>query len=361
MKLKILTIAHVLLLVVHFSPGQIHDFDSLVQNNVDFRHTAQIVADTFDFFNGTEPLRIALESDFRNLIKRKYQNEYQDAVFRIMYNDSVQVTRNIKLRPRGNMRKKTCQMPPIRLNFPKSDAYINQLKQFDKLKMVPGCKGGAIYQQYLLSEYYAYKIYNIITDYSFRVRLLEVNYIDKGNNMKEETNLAFIIESNEQLAERLGCIVIEPKGILDIRAHRQTLADFYLFQYLIGNTDWSLSNLHNVELIKSKDSVMVAPFVIPYDFDYAGIVNTTYAVPDELLGTKSVRERVYRGICLPGNELSEARRNVLSKKDRIYDLFKNDKWLSKGTKSSIQSYLDEFFEIAEPEKVFKRYIVENCR
>jgi hypothetical protein len=278
-----------------------------------------------------------------------------------MLNDTVQVTRNIQIRPRGNMRKRTCFIPPLKLNFPKREAYIKQLQHFDKLKMVLDCKRSELYEQYLLQEYYAYKIHNIITDYSLRVRLLEVNYIDSGQRYKDATRFAFIIESVDQLAERHNAMPIEAKGMRDMRTNLRTLVEGYLFQYLIGNTDWSIPNLHNVCLIKSKDSVMINPYVIPYDFDYAGIVNTIYAIPEEDLGTESVRERVYRGVCVTGNELYNARAKIISKKDAIYSLYRNDTLLNKTAKLQTISYIDDFFEVIENENSFKKHIVDACR
>jgi hypothetical protein len=340
--------------------AQIQDFDSLVKHNDDFRIFAGIYSDTFDLFNDNQILKVTFESDFKSLVKNKFKDEYQDAVFSIMINDTVQVSRNIQIKPRGHNRKSTCHIPPIRLNFPKKDAYINQLKQFDKFKMVVDCKQNDIFEQYLLAEYYAYRIYNQISDFSFRVRLLEVNYVDWGNRYKNDTRYAFIIESLEQLAERQHAIPIEAKNIRDIRTHLHTLAHVYLFQYLIGNTDWSIPNLHNIYLLKSRDSVMMAPIVIPYDFDYAGIVNPTYAIPDEQLGTKTVRERVYRGICISENELLNARNTILDKKQNIYALFSNDILMNKSMNQSAIDYLDEFFDIIENEKAFRR-IIDACR
>jgi hypothetical protein len=341
--------------------AQIHDFDSLVKYSDGFRQFAQTYSDTSDLFNDNEILKVTFESDFKSLVKNKFKDEYQDAVFRIMINDTVQVSRKIQIRPRGHNRKSTCHIPPIRLNFPKKDAYIDQLKQFDKLKMVLDCKQNDLFEQYLLGEYYAYRIYNLINDYSYRVRLLQVTYIDWGNKNKVNTRYAFIIESLEQLAERHRAIPIEAKGTRDVRTNLKILAEVYLFQYLIGNTDWSIPNMHNIHLLKSMDSVMVAPYAIPYDFDFAGIINTIYAVPDEQLGTKTVRERVYRGVCMPEQELLNARTKILGKKAQIYGLYQNNNLLNRSTQQSAVSYLDEFFNITENEKLFRRYIFEACR
>jgi len=341
--------------------AQIHDFDSLANTNDSFKQIAQLFGDTADLFNKHDVLKVTIKSDFKNLIKRKYKDEYQGAVFKLMFNDSVQITRNIKIKARGVMRKSSCFMPPLKLNFSKKDAFSKQMKSFDKLKMVLDCRRGETYEQYLLSEYYAYKILNIINDYSLRVRLLHVTYIDESGRFKDITRYAFIIESLNQLAERHNSIRIETKNIRDLNTNQQVLVDTYLFQYLIGNTDWSIPGMHNVYLIKSNDPLNQKPYVIPYDFDYAGIVNTNYAIPDELLGTESVRERVYRGVCLSENMLLQSGQYFIDKKQEIYDLYHNDLLFNKSNKRSTLNYLDQFYKILENENLFKRNIIKNCR
>lgn len=353
---------NVLLIVhAHKLSAQIHDFDSLRSHNKAFEELADQIGDTLDLYNSSEILKVTLISDFKNLVKRKYKDEYQDAVFKTMFNDTVQITRNIKIVPRGNVRKSTCFIPPLKLNFPKKKAFIKHMESFDKLKMVLDCKRGEIYEQYVLSEYYAYKIQNIINDYSLRVRMLLVTYIDQSGKFKETTKYAFILESIDQCAERHNAIRIETKNIKDINTNPQVLADAYLYQYLIGNTDWSIPAMHNIYLIKSNDPLNQKPYVIPYDFDYAGIVNANYAVADDLLGIESVRERVYRGVCIGDNELLRSRILFMDKKEEIFKLYESDTLLSKNNKRSTISYLDEFFNLIENENVFKRNILESCR
>ena len=141
--------------------AQIHDYDSLVATNEAFNDISSSMYDTLDLFNSDKPLIVTIQSDFKNLVKKKYKEEYQDAEFTLMLNDSVQVTRDIKIKARGNMRKSSCLIPPLKLNFPKKKAFIKQMESFDKIKMVLDCKRGETYEQYLLLEYFAYKIQNI--------------------------------------------------------------------------------------------------------------------------------------------------------------------------------------------------------
>lgn len=358
---NLITLFTIFILSNGYAQSIVHDFDSLIQNSKEFESVAKAVGDTTDIFNDNKILDLTLESDFKNLVKRKYKDEYQEAVLKMMYNDTIMVSRKIKIKPRGVTRKSICSFPPLKLNFPKKEAYIKQLQDFDKIKMVLDCKRSNLYEQYLLSEYYAYKLQNIITDYSLRVRLVRVKYVDTSGKFKAATRFAFFIENIDQLATRQNAIRIETKSIRDLQTEIETLGDTYLFQYLIGNTDWSIPAMHNIYIIKSTDPTKQKPYVIPYDFDYAGIVNASYAIPDELLGTKSVRERVYRGVCLPDPGLLKSAEQILQKKDAIYALYEQDTLMSKTNKRNTIRYLDEFFTILESKNSFKRNILNACR
>jgi hypothetical protein len=340
--------------------AQLHDFDSLFNNDDAFRQAITARSDFEDFFNSDDLLRITIESDFNYLIKKKFEGEYQPAMLTYYINDTVAVRRDITIKARGNMRRKTCYFPPLMLNFPKKEAVMKQIEEFDKMKMVVECKKGEIYDQYLLGEYYAYKLYNLITDYSFRVRLIELTMVDTNEKMRSMTGHAYIIESVDQVAKRLNAIPIETKNIRDPLTDLPTLANGYLFQYLIGNTDWSIPGLHNYKIIKSSDPAIPSPYAIPYDFDYSGIINTSYAVPDERLGIATVRERVYRGVCIDNKYLMDAAQNFKNLKEKMYSLYDNSLLITSVRKST-KEYLDEFFRILNNDNSFNANILEQCR
>jgi hypothetical protein len=349
------------LLISTLTYGQVYDFDSLAVHNSQFAKLVKSISDTLDIFDNPTPLDIVLRADFKALVKNKLKEEYQPAYFQMMFNDTVELSRNIKIKPRGNFRKRHCFMPPLKLNFSKKEAFSRQFEEFDKMKMVLDCKRNKGYEQYLLSEYYAYKIQNIITEYSLRVRLMKVSYRDSSGRYKDATRFAFIIESMDEMNQRLQTIELERKGIRDVKTDRKVLAEAYLFQYLIGNTDWSIPMLHNIHILKSTDPTKPNPYVVPYDFDYAGIVNTSYAVPNKELGTESVRERVYRGVCPINKQLEAARQAILGKKQEIIDLYEQDLYLSKRNKTQSISYIKEFFEILENDNAFDWKILSKCR
>lgn len=341
--------------------AQIHDFDSLYDNDISFKQSFKSGDQSKSIFNNDEIMNITIESDFKNLVKSKNEDEYQPAVFRYFLNDSIVVTRNIKIKPRGNMRKASCFFPPLKLNFDKKEMVIKEMKEFDKMKMVLDCKRGKSFEQYLLSEFLVYKMHNILTEFSFRVRLLKVTYIDTSEKYKTSVQHAFLIEDKEQVAKRLNAIPIDNENISDHNTNIPTVANVYLFQYLIGNTDWSIPGRHNIQLIKSNDPTNLFPYVIPYDFDFAGIVNASYAIPHETLGIESVRERVYRGTCIPEVDLKNASTDFSNKKELIYSLYQNSGLLDDRNKKSTIIYIDEYYSILDDESKFKRNILDQCR
>lgn len=350
-----------LMLICQISQAQVQDFDSLYKNNESFRSYFETTPDFRDLFISNDIMNITIASDFKNLVKRKGKDEYQPALFQYLMNDSILLSRDITIRPRGMSRKSICIFPPIKLNFSKKEKVFKQLQDFDKMKMVLDCRSSEAFEQYLLSEFLAYKLLNILTDYSYRVRLVRVTYVDTGAKYNTDTRYAFIMENENQLAERLNAIPLDVKSIRDQFIEKTTLVNAYLFQYMIGNTDYSIPGDRNMLLIKSKDPVLTQPFVIPFDFDLAGIVNASYAKPNLEANISNVRERYYMGICLPESEIKEGLKKFFEKKDEIYALYQNTELLNRTTKQKTLSYLDEFYEIVEDENRLESNIIQSCR
>jgi len=349
-----------LIVICQISQAQVHNFDSLYKNNDTFRAFFEATPDFNDLFLSDEVMNITIASDFKNLVKKKGKDEYQPALFQYLMNDTILLTRNIKIRPRGMSRKNICIFPPIKLNFSSEETVLKQLQDFDKMKMVLDCRRNDANEQYLLSEFLVYKLLNILTDYSYRVRLIRVTYVDTGAKYDLDTRYAFIMENENQMAERLNAIPLDIRGIKDELIETTTLVNAYLFQYLIGNTDWSVPGDHNMLLIKSKDPVLTKPFVVPFDFDLAGIVDASYATPNPDVNISDVRERFYMGICLPESDIRASLKNFIEKKDKINALYQNTELLNKSTKQKTLSYIDEFYEIIEDENRLASNIIQSC-
>jgi hypothetical protein len=255
-----------------------------------------------------------------------------------------------------------CTNPPLKLNLPKKHVKLKQFQEFDKMKMVVDCRSTKTYEQYLLGEYLVYKTYNILTPYSFRVRLIKVNYIDSGAK-KQKPNIAyaFLIENQEELARRMDGMVLDRQGLSPNMMQTETTVLMDVFQYMIGNTDWDIPGLHNMKLVKMNEFSEPNPYPIPYDFDYSGIINTSYAIPHESLPIKSVRDRLFRGICHTEEEYEQTFKLFREKRDAIYQVYQNFELIDEFYKKQIIDYLDSFYDIINSPARAKREIIKGCR
>ena len=309
-----------------------------------------------------EPFVCDLSFDIRKFSREKYKDQYQEAKLTYYLNDSVDLEKTIRLKARGIFRKRHCYLPPIKLNLKKAEIQSGELKGIKKLKLVTCCQYSGAYEQYVLKEYLAYKLYSLLTDYSFRVRLMQIRYVDIGRKKsKGFIRYGFAIENVDVLAERNNAIEIEINTLNQSYIDKASMNRVALFQFMIGNTDWSVPGLHNLKLIKLKDHLILTPFVVPYDFDYSGFVNTSYSIPDERLMIDSVRERLFRGICCTCEEYETTIQEFLDKKDRIYQTILEFEYFEDRTRNEVLVYIDEFFRIIESDKLISWNIINSCK
>jgi len=338
-----------------------YDFDSLLENNPNFGPIVHKVFDTFQVFGPEELLHFTVSTDFRNLSKNKHKDEYQKAQVIFQLLDTIYISRNIRIKPRGDVRLKICNQPPLRVNVKKTKNVFQLLDGLDKLKLVVPCKGTNVYQNYIYSEYLAYKLYNVITDNSFRVRMIRVNYHDTGGRLKENTAYTFIIESLKSLAKRQESIPLESQKISGKSIDQENAARLYLFQYMIGNTDWSVTGLHNIKLIKTMDVLRPNPLAVPYDFDYSGLVNASYAIPGTHVDIKEVTERNYMGYCLSEEILNETFDLFIQKESEVMATVRNFDLMSDSSKKKTLDYLQGFYDIIKEPKRRVNQLVNKCK
>jgi len=316
-----------------------------------------------DLFGKTEMLHFTLESDFKKFRKEKFKGKYQKALLKYKINDSTEINKNVRIKARGEFRRKHCSFPPIRLNWRKTEVVKNAFSQYYKLKMVTHCSGSKYYEQYVFKEYLCYKLYNILSDMSFRVRLIDVEYIDTGKKKKKEHNtFAFFIEDLDMLAKRSNAFVVESDKLGIRSVEKDNAMQVGFFQFMVGNADWSVPGQHNVKLLKSKNFEETQAWAVPYDYDYCGMVNASYAIPDETkLGIKSVTERVYLGICQPESEFQTIITKFKKHKDEFYDEINNFEYLEPRYKQEMIGYLDEFFRMIDTKNFYDNYLKKHCK
>ena len=264
----------------------------------------------------------------------------------------------VSLRARGNFRHRNCDFPPVTLNFRKSQVEGTLFERQDKLKMVAHCKITRQYEQSVLREYLAYRLLNSVTDLSFRVRLLQVVWVDSEERRASMVRSAFLIEHKDRLAARIGRTEqeIESAEITAIEPDHLNLLS--MFQYLIGNSDWSLVTAedeehccHNIDLIDSGDEW----FLVPYDFDLAGLVDAKYR---SSFNINQTRRRVYGGYCkTPPGQMGAALDAIGALEDDIIDLAKQVPSVEEASTSRRVEYLEGFFSADRDEllQVFDKH------
>jgi hypothetical protein len=268
----------------------------------------------------------------------------------------------IKIKVRGNFRKNpvNCDFPPLRLNFSRTTVMNTVFMGQDKVKLVTHCRSRKdLYEQNVLKEYLAYKLYNLFTEESYHVRLVHLTYADTEGRVDTLRKMAFLLEPNQQLARRNGCEIFKVKQVQQNRTHQQKTTMMSVFQYMIGNTDWSVWALHNVVLMK-KDARGL-PIVVPYDFDWCGLVNAPYAHPSEQLPIESVRDRLYRGFCRPDAELQPILEEFRQRREEIYQTCRDVPFLSEKELIKILKYMDQFYRTLDNPKAVEIAFHRECR
>jgi hypothetical protein len=230
-----------------------------------------------------------------------------------------------------------------------------EFEKQDKLKLVTPCKS----DDYVIREYLAYKIYNLLTPYSFKARLVQVEFEDSIRKRKVETHYGILIEDEDKLARRSGAFLWDKKMVFMEHLRHPEFTIMAVFQYLIGNTDWSVPYLHNIKLLY-KDSSAI-PIGVPYDFDHSGIVNASYANPPELLNLPSVRNRVYRGYCQNKHDFTSTIAVFNKLKDDIYKIYTSCTLLDEKYIKSTIKYLDEFYKTINTPREAEREFSDPCR
>lgn len=312
-------------------------------------------------FRSHEPLELTLRTRIQHLLDERPDEEEVDgwAVWTTASGgrDSV----DVEVRGRGNFRlqKRNCTFPPLRLDFPRSRVGGTPFGGQDKLKLVTPCNHRREdYQQYILQEYLAYRVYNLVTPVSYRVRLVEITYEDTEGRFETMTRVGFLIEDDEAMAHRNRGFVSEWGQFHPGAADADHLALLAFFQYMIGNTDWSQPFFHNVDMIRTWDEGRY--LVVPYDFDWTGVVDAAYAEPDPMLGTESVRDRVYRGFCLEGADLPGVRRRYQELRDEVRALYEDAPFLDEEQRERTLDYYEEFWRDLDDFRRYRRRILEAC-
>jgi hypothetical protein len=266
----------------------------------------------------------------------------------------------VRVKTRGIWRLKNCEFPPIWLNFSGEAVKGTEFKGLDQVKLTSYCRNNDEYEHYILSELQLNRALRLLTPISHAVRAAKVMYVDSASGKTEATRWAFFQEEPLTLAGRLNGRILKQQGAGpdDLDPFQSALMG--VFQYFVGNTDFSVAGLHNIELLGLNNGMTVYP--IAHDFDYSGAVNARYAVVPPQLPIHSVRDRLYRGYCVPPDQFAKVFALFNAKKDSIYGLYRDPvgKQLPEDVTKRTLEYFDDFYKTINNPKDAKSDIIEHC-
>lgn len=306
----------------------------------------------FEFFHRQKdslPL-LRLDTDWKLLIRKKMKEEYQPATLSFRQEDGSTVEMDVKVRARGNIRKEVCYYPPIKIKSRKKQLKELGFKQVNDLKLVFPCKEGSRFEESLVREALAYRLYEVIHPIHVKTKIVRLEGLENGETKR--FFLAFLVEDEEELSARLNAKVIEQGVVRSSVLDRDSYLKMCFFQYMIANVDWSVANKHNLELMAIPDFERMV--VIPYDFDYSGFVGNYYAVPAPTLPINDVNERYFLGRSVTEEEAINTAKFFLSKKEEIMQQCAVIGLLEEKEAAAANRYLAKFFDLLEDEKTVVR-------
>lgn len=328
--------------------------------------SAQDSKDHDPLFSRNEILNVRIEAPFRMLATERPTDEYTTAKFSYTVEDGNEIVLDAGIRTRGNfrLRQEVCPFPPLRMNLEKSQTRNTLFDKQDKLKIVTHCQNNSPrYEQAIITEYLAYRILNLLTDISYRARLVRITYVYTDVD-RELENYAILIEHKDRLAERIGAEVMQVQRTSIDKLRPDHLNLVSVFQYFIGNTDYSpIASMagedccHNVSLFDVADE---ADYAVPYDFDLSGIVDAPHAFPNPRFHLRSVRQRLYRGRCANNGQLPASLAQFQARRDEIEALLNGQSELTAATRKSAQRFIGDFYDTISRPKSVARKLIKKC-
>ncbi len=308
-------------------------------------------------FLSDEILNIELRSDFTAI----RADTSEDPVFydgRLIYHEPGGKTKKfqVKVRARGDFRRnpEICSFPPIMVNFKKKEVRNTIFEGEDKLKLVTPCQR----EEDVLEEFLIYRMYNLVTPMSYKVRLAKIRYYDTATEEELFERYSFFIEDDDRLAERFNAKKFE--GFLTpFDLDRENFMFMSVFEYLIGNKDWFISSRRNVTILRPDDTTK-ALYVVPYDFDFASLIDASYTKPRNVQERYLSTRRVFKGLCYTREEFEKTFQTFRNLKPVFESLFNVEELISRYTRNRNLYYLDEFYETIHDEELFRKEFLETC-
>jgi hypothetical protein len=311
-------------------------------------------------------LELTLTAPMRTLVNRRSERPEVAGTVTLAGADGATTELDVEVRTRGKSRLEVCSFPPLSINFKRSQVEGTLFAGQNRLKLATLCRATESYEQYLELEYLIYLMYAQVSDHAYRVRPVLMRYVNTERDNEVTEAPAFFIEHADALAARVGMVAAELPGIEGPQLDPRALATYALFQYFIGNTDWSVSAAADGEACCHNTDVL-APIAggpgligVPYDFDQAGLIDTVYALPNEKLGIRDVRDRLYRGFCLSNQYLDATIEKFNAARPAIEAVLASERLNNRSRQDALR-YLAEFYESVNDPQLRQREILDECR
>ncbi len=163
------------------------------------------------------------------------------------------------------------------------------------------------------------------------------------------------------LAERFDGLAIKNDNLAMALMRKDEMMLVAMYQYMIGNCDYSITGRQNMKILGLPGFGTKGYTPVPYDFDYSGLVNASYAIPGENLGLTSVTQRYYLGRCGSEAEYQAAIQKLVDHREEILELIQNFPYLSEKFRGNAIGYIESFFSEASGAKFLERKISATCR
>ena len=302
---------------------------------------------TTPLFSSDELLEVTLDGPFREIARRSETSTESHPATLVVAGERLAI--EASARGISRRRKSTCSFPPLRIRFSAKPDETSLFHKQASIKLVTHCSDSARFEQIAMREFATYRLYNILTPESLKVRLARITYREGDKIIT--TRLGFFIEDGDDAARRLGMKEVDIGNIRISALNRDDAARYSLFQYMIGNTDWAMDAgpdptdcCHNSRLFGTAKDAKSDLTPIPYDFDNAGIVDAPYAVPSEKLRIRDVKMRVYRGYCAFNGGLAAEIARFRAARPALEAELARIPQLEERTAQSMKRYLGGFFD-----------------
>ena len=318
------------------------------------------------FRSGDEPITMWLSADFKTVFKDRdsLSTKRYPASMRYLGEKGDTVSLDIELSTRGHFRLRICDFVPLKVYFKKEQTQGGPFGGEGSLKLGTHCRNNEGFVQNTYVEYAINRMYNLLTPLSLKARLATVTWMDPKNPKFTVTQPGIWFQDEDDLMKEVGGKIIMQQGATGAAMEPRLMAINDIFQYMIGNTDFSVWALHNYRVVAMDTSA--AWYAFAYDFDWAGLVNAPYAAPDSMLsaryGIRRVTDRLYRSVvCYPPEVLNGTLDLFKNRKDSIYATLRNIKELTPERLKKAEEFLDKFYLGLDDPKQIRKTFEEPCR